>query len=342
MRRVKRGTLRQTYGAWLCWIRAVAGLGDPEIPPVASAWLDSEAVVGETYVMEMLFLLQDEAPPTDPAFVYGPLAAASTVTASAMPGTVDHCLVVFTTPSCTADPEVCDDYLLCTTDTCDAESGRFKLPLGELEALCRLAYFEELRTRSGLTQAEVARVFGRSLRSVTALEREFRSDFLEPAAEVELGRRLEEWLAEGEQAIDELADRDPELEVATLQRHLDALVGGARARRVEGPPPKYVLAERYLSLVEEDLHARLGGLRHQLEVISEAARRRFLTKDNGRPAVARTISFAGRAEQVEAAAKEIVRRVRELAIEVEEEALDTGGYDRYAITLAISAVDDEK
>ncbi len=36
----------------------------------------------------------------------------------------------------------------------------------QMEQLCRLAYFEELRQEGETTQAEVARIFGRSRRSV--------------------------------------------------------------------------------------------------------------------------------------------------------------------------------
>lgn len=218
----------------------------------------------------------------------------------------------------------------------------FRVPLEVLERLCRLAYYEELRRGGQVTQAEVARIFGTSLRTVVGVERSYRSDFLQPHQEVERSRRLEEALAPGERSGEELAAELDE-DIEDIQRALDSMVAGGRAVRHNGgeSAPRFGLRERYQSLVRDDLHSRLAGLKHQLEVLLSAVHQRFFPSEAPPPSVARTLSFVAKPEDVDTLIAELIRSVRLQAIDVEERALQgTGGYERYGLTIALAATKD--
>jgi len=217
---------------------------------------------------------------------------------------------------------------------------RFRVPLDVLEQLTRLAYYEELRRGEKATQAQVADVFGMSLRTVVGLERQYRSEFLAPEYEVELSRQLEELLGQGERTAQELAEL-VEAPITDVQRALSNLVAAGQARRVETDgAARYVLSERYQSLVRDDLISRVDGLKHQLQVLVSAITRRFFANGGGGPSVARTLAFVGSADDVDAMADDLIRALRMHAIDVEEKALKHGSYDRYGLTLALAATSD--
>ena len=210
---------------------------------------------------------------------------------------------------------------------------RFRIPLSTAERLLRLAYYEELRVRAGATQAEIAEIFGRSRRTVVAIEQLLRSDFLAPTRAVEVERRVQAALAAGPQDAEALRRRLG-VDAAEVLEALRTLVSsGAVIRSEEG---RYRNAERYRSLVRQDLHARLDGLAHQLEVILETAWQRFVRRNEGF-ALARTLGFGGRRQDVRKMGETIVRAMRMHAIEVEEAALAHGeATELYGVTLALA------
>lgn len=217
---------------------------------------------------------------------------------------------------------------------------RFRVPLDSLEQLCRLAYYEALREGEGATQAEVAEAFGKSLRTVVSVEKQFRSDFLAPADAVKLSRRCEEVIATGPRSAAEVAAHIGADEAET-RRALEALAAASRARVTtdgDGSEPRYELKERLLSLVRDDLRQRLDGLRHQLETISAAVSARFFDAAE-RPVLARTLSFVGAHDEVRALTERLVRHLRMEAIDVEEKALTGADYERFALTIAIAPTD---
>lgn len=59
-------------------------------------------------------------------------------------------------------------------------------------------------------------------------------------------------------------------------------------------------------------------------------------------AIRARFSFLGTADDVEAMSSEIIRWARLRAIDVEESALVEGGYERYAITLAVAALEEQE
>lgn len=218
---------------------------------------------------------------------------------------------------------------------------RFRVPLDVLEGLCRLAYYEELRRGGQVTQAEVAETFGTSLRTVVGVERRYRSSFLAPEYEVELSRRVEEALTVSEHDADGLASQ-LEAEQSHVRQALEGLVAAGRAQRRtdEDGVRHYAFVERHQSLVRADVLSRIDGLKHQLEVVLATVRRRFFTDDDQRPSVARTLSFLGLEDDVEALGDELVRSLRLRAIDVEERALREGGHERYGLTMALAATKD--
>jgi len=213
------------------------------------------------------------------------------------------------------------------------------MPTHTLEELARLAYYEELRTAGGMSQAEVARVFGRSLRTVTTVEQSYRDDFLGPEREVELARRVTQALRGGARSLPDLAAVLPDHDEDEVERCVSGLVGaGVVLHTAANPEPRFELVP-YLSLVRDDLLSRLSGLAHQLEVVTSAVRTRFLGSDP-RPAVARSFSFVGTEAEMARLADHLVVVLREACGSAEDRSLRQAGHERYSATLAL-APDEE-
>lgn len=217
---------------------------------------------------------------------------------------------------------------------------RFRIPLKQFEALCRLAYFEEHRRRGGMTHAEMAKAFGLSLRTIGNLERQYRSNFFAPEDELERRRRIEGVLRGGPATAAAVAAalREP---AGDVERLLVSLTAAGRVRVEPGSaPPLYRLDHRFRSLVRSDFLARIDGLNHQLDVIGAAVRGRLL--GGAGPALARTLSFIGRPEDVERFCKSLVDTLRRGCGEVEEQALQAGGYAEYGVTLALAPTSEDE
>ena len=206
---------------------------------------------------------------------------------------------------------------------------RFRLPLKSIEELARLAYYAEAR-RDQTPQAEVAVRFGKSLRTIGGLERQLRSDFLAPEAEVEAFRRVEAALEQGPLDVEAVAKRTglPSGDVARLMRGLTTT--GRAKKQTDGT---YALDHSYRSLVQQALKARIDGLNHQLDVVLAAVQGRFLAPE--REAMARSFDFVVRPEDVQSLADAIVRGLRTQVIDAEEAALKTGGFQGYGVTVAL-------
>ncbi|MFN3198487.1 MAG: hypothetical protein ACE366_08735 [Bradymonadia bacterium] len=216
---------------------------------------------------------------------------------------------------------------------------RFHLPLKAVEELCRLAYYEELKRTPDLTQTDMARLLGTSLRTVGNLAHQHRGDFLSPEQEQGLAREIEEALSHGPLSLDGLIAALTHVSPDQIQRLLPSLVDSGRLTAEAGSPVTYRLEPAWVSLVREDMQARIDGLNHQLDVIAAAVRTRFLAIDE-RPAVARTLSFAGTPEDMQKLGRAIAQQLRVLCSEAEEDALEAGGHQRYAVTFALAPVDE--
>lgn len=215
----------------------------------------------------------------------------------------------------------------------------FRLPLGVVEELCRMAYFEEIRLRGGASQAQTASLMGKSLRTVGNLERQHRSDFLAPATALARGREVEDVLGDTPRGLSEIQQRTPHIAPEETERILDGLVSVGRVH-VSGSngERQFVLNPAFVSLVRDDLDGQLDGLGHQLDVIVSAVRTRFL--DHDRHAVARTLSFVAEPEQMDALGDEFVLDLRRKCIEAEEAALKGRTGKKYAVTFVLTPLDD--
>ncbi len=219
-------------------------------------------------------------------------------------------------------------------------SRLFRLPLGTVEELCRMAYFEEVRIRGKASQAETAQLMGKSLRTVGSLERRYRGGFLAPETELELTRDLEDALANEPLALEELHRRVAQIDVAEVKRLVDGLVNVKRVevRRGQDGVRRYALNPSYVSLVRDDVDAQLDGLGHQLKVIVAAVRSRFFERRH--PAVARTLNFVADPEQMEALGDDFIMELRRRCIDAEEAALKKKIRGRYAVTFVLTPLPD--
>lgn len=217
---------------------------------------------------------------------------------------------------------------------------RFRLPLKTLEDLCRLAYFEEARRRGDVSQAEVARAFGKSLRTIGTLEKQYRGNFLAPEHEIESTRAVEQAFAHGPRTVDEVVGSLDDLSSDEVRRTIVGLAAAGRIVTVEGVPLSYRLDHRFVSLVRGDLNARVDGLNHQLDVIGQAVSARFLSPQ--RESVARSLSFVATPKGVEALGDELVRELRGRVIETEEAALKSGQpFQRFGVTMALAPMEND-
>jgi hypothetical protein len=73
---------------------------------------------------------------------------------------------------------------------------RLHLPLSQMVDLLEMAFFQEARETQGLELAAIAKLFGRSLRTITTLNQRFRGDFFAPEHQVQLRRDLAATLAD--------------------------------------------------------------------------------------------------------------------------------------------------
>src|SRR5436190_3187854 len=107
---------------------------------------------------------------------------------------------------------------------------RLHLPLSQMVDLLEMAFFQEARETRGLELAQIAKLFGRSLRTITTLNQRFRGDFFAPEHEVQLRRDLAAALAaqpRTEAELRESFDR-PEAEISAA---IEDLVRGRRILR---------------------------------------------------------------------------------------------------------------
>lgn len=219
----------------------------------------------------------------------------------------------------------------------------FQLPMGTVEELCRLAYYEEIRHHGNNSQRTAAKKLGKSLRTIGALERQLKGDFLAATEDLALLRRIEDKLEHGPQTLEELIEglRDTESASEHIGEAVELLVNVGRLERTRHDgEPRVALNHSFISLVSGDLRTRIDGLNHQLEVISAAVQARFLAP--WRPAVARTLAFVARRQDIEALGESLVGATREQCTEAEEDALKDGKYERFALTMALTPMEPEQ
>jgi hypothetical protein len=194
---------------------------------------------------------------------------------------------------------------------------------------------------------------GVSKRTVATLESQFKGGFLAPEQEIEFARQLEDVLPDDVGSVDrpdgmsaaEVADAlDLDGSVGRVRRVLDGLVAAGRAKiAAEGAGDangargdrRFLARREFVSLVRSDLKSRVDGLNHILGTVEAAVVARLAGADP-RPAVARTLSLIGTDETMSALSKGLVHELRYRCADAEEDALSSGGSDRYAATLVLA------
>ena len=219
-------------------------------------------------------------------------------------------------------------------------AARFEVPMDRFVELAQLAYFQERRRQSPRDLGLVARKLGVSLCTVGALNKKLRGNFLAPEEEVEPLRQLTDALLDGPRHRGALLDVLDEVDPDRLARSLALLeqYGWLDVQDQDGVDPRYALKTRHRSFVSDDLDRRFDGLNHQLSILAASVQQRFLV-GNDQSARARSWFFAARDADVAPFIEHMVRELRHGAIDLEENALASGPYRRFGVTLAIAPVE---
>ena len=214
-----------------------------------------------------------------------------------------------------------------------------RFPLGTVEELCRMAYFEEVRVRGGASQAETASLMGKSLRTIGSLERQFRSDFFAPERELELAREVESTLSQVPLTLTEIQQQVPHLSLEDVTRLIESLLAVGRVSCIEAElgAESYVLDAKFVSLVEDNVSGKLDGLLNQLDVILEAIKSRFFNLSE-HPAHARTLTFSADPSMMESLGDELILELRQRCIEAEELAIKHNINEQYAVTFVLTPI----
>ena len=217
---------------------------------------------------------------------------------------------------------------------------RLRLPLDQLTDLLRLAVFEEAREAKGLDLAQIAALFGKSLRTVSSLHHQFRSDFLSPEHERQLRRDMAAALNDGPCTHDELLARFPGNKPLELAAAIDDLVRERIVLREQERLRRNPEAHDFFS--EGDIVARVDGLNRTMDVLAEAVFRRLLEPSADPSAIARTYVFAADTATFQRFTEGLLARIREDAITADDAARQAGRPQLHAITLAATPMEDTK
>ena len=102
--------------------------------------------------------------------------------------------------------------------------------------------------------------------------------------------------------------------------------------------PQYTFVPQHHDLYSHgDWEARIDALYEHLEAITETIRRRFLSDQPG-SAAARTFSFKGRPEDVEAFREEFFDFLRTKLSEIEDNAVDAEDTELFSVYTGLTGV----
>lgn len=213
---------------------------------------------------------------------------------------------------------------------------RLHLPLSQMVDLLEMAFFQEARETRGLELAAIARLFGRSLRTITTLNQRFRGDFFAPEHEVQLRRDLAAALATQPQTEAELRESfdRPESEISAA---IEDLVRGRRILR-DGDQLRRN-PEDHDFFDETNLVGRIDGLNRQMDVLADTVWRRLIEPEGG-TAAARSYVFAARGEEFDALVADVLAVLQARAIAADASAQEKGSGRRRGITIAATDLED--
>lgn len=216
---------------------------------------------------------------------------------------------------------------------------RLGLDLDQMVSLFRMAYFEEARERSGLDLAEIADVFGKSLRTVSSLHNQYRGDFFAPEREVQFRREIAAEVARGSRTRDEILTAFPDRKAVEVIAAIDDLLRDRRILEDGGKLRRNPEDHHFFN--EADIVGRVDGLNRQMDIVAETVWNRLIKTSPPPTAVARSYVFAGTEASVRKLFDDVMELALKRAIQADEEAQKTGGGNQYGLTLAASPLEDE-
>ena len=218
---------------------------------------------------------------------------------------------------------------------------RFDISLDALHNLMDMAYLEELKGVEGMTNNELARVMGKSRRTVGYLVRRYREDFFSRTEELELLRVVEAEVLRGRSTTDEITAVLSERQSDRLAGALKALCQAGRIEQRTGADGEtsFAVSHQLSSWVTDDIDGRIDGLNHQMRGISAAVWSRFIRDDRETSAV-RTYGFKAEPETVARMIKSLIRHIRHECVDAEEEALAAGTGSSFLLSVSVAPEDD--
>lgn len=113
----------KTIGTWNgAGSVVVLNLSDPEAG-LTNGYIGAGKIVGDSAFVTLLIQLKADVPADVPVFVFAGEVKGSTAKAEKLAGAVEDGVMVLGLPSCLANPSVCDDENLCTSDSCAANGN---------------------------------------------------------------------------------------------------------------------------------------------------------------------------------------------------------------------------
>lgn len=193
----------------------------------------------------------------------------------------------------------------------------WRLPLREAKQLIELAYYAETRRR-GNKLREVAELLSVSMSKLGLLSRDLKEIFDEGAEGQTISRRILSVLGAGPlseaKVVSVLDDAEPEM-VKTV---LAEMVEQRLLEIVPGRTPLYRLAAAQYRLTKEPWMARYDALNHLMAAVGQTVDARFERNDPG--AMARTVSFKVRPEDLPRLMELYERQVMPLIVELDRAA----------------------
>jgi hypothetical protein len=217
-------------------------------------------------------------------------------------------------------------------------AARFSIPIRTMLDLVRLAYFEELRAR-GMSNAEIAAVFGQSERHMRSLAARLETDFFAAERDVGFVRAIEAEIANGRDTRGALRKHFAAAAESDLEAALATLTSEGRIDTVDG---RFVTSRRYVTLQTEGFKHRIDAINHFLEGGYRAVLHRVIFNDE-QLATLKTISFSAIAEELKDVWGTLEGALRKDLAQLDENACFSGrSEERYTIAIALAPAGDEE
>jgi len=216
---------------------------------------------------------------------------------------------------------------------------RLRLPLDQVGFLLKMAYFQEARDEQGLELESIAELFGKSLRTVSTLHKQFRGDFFAPEREVQLRRDMAALLTKRARARADFEALFPDRDAGDLIRALDDLIREGRV--IENGGRYHRNPEDHDYFDEHDIVRRIDGLNRQMDIVGQTVWNRLVDPVNGTQAAARSYVFAATDEDFDGLVRGILAKLRTDAIAADAVAQEQNIDGRRGITFAAVTLNGE-